>query len=456
MTDVIYSLLAFVFVIAVLVSAHEFGHFWVAKRLGVKVLRFSIGFGKPIKVWRGRDADATEYCIASLPLGGYVRMLDEREGPVEDRELHRAFNRQALWRRFAIVFAGPLSNFLLAILVYTLVFMIGVTGTKPVVGKLAAGGLAERGGFQTGDLIKRVDGSEAKTWDDAFLAIMAVSIDRADAEVEVQDSAHNARLRHLDFSRVEGDIDRENLMKFIGMQPYEVPVPSVIGQVEADGPAARAGLKAGDRITSVDDQALSEWSAWVEAVRKRPGETMTVGVERGGEKLTLNLVPESKIGKDGKTYGRIGAAVDFPTKAFEALQTTVRYWPLQALGEGLSKTGHMTWLTLGMLYSMIFGDVSVDNLSGPISIAAYAGESAGIGLTAFLDFIALISISLGVLNLLPIPVLDGGHLFFYLIEAVKGRPVSPEAELLGQRIGIAAILTLMVFAFYNDIARLLN
>lgn len=456
MADVVSSLLAFVFVIAVLVAAHEFGHFWVAKRLGVKVLRFSIGFGKPLKIWHGRDGDATEYCIASLPLGGYVRMLDEREGPVEAHERHRAFNRQALWRRFAIVFAGPFSNFILAVLVYTLVFMIGVTGTKPVVGELAAGGLAEQGGFRTGDLIIRVDGSDAKTWDEAFLAIMAASIDRADTEVEVLDSGHNTYLRHLDFSRVNGEIDRENLMTFIGMQPYEVPVPSVIGQVEPDGPAARAGLMAGDRITSVDDRPLSEWSDWVEAVRKRPGETMTVGIERGGEAQTLKLVPESKIGKDGKAYGRIGAAVDFPTQAVEALQTTVRYWPLQALGEGLAKTGHMTWLTLGMLYSMIFGDVSVDNLSGPISIAAYAGESAGIGLTAFLDFIALISISLGVLNLLPIPVLDGGHLFFYLIEAVKGRPVSPEAELFGQRIGIAAILTLMAFAFYNDIARLLN
>jgi len=455
MADIIYSTLAFVFVIAVLVSAHEFGHFWVAKRLGVKVLRFSVGFGTPIKTWRIRD-DETEYCIASIPLGGYVRMLDEREGPVEDRELHRAFNRQVLWRRFAIVFAGPLSNFLLAIVVYTLVFMIGVSGTKPVVGDIEPGGLADRGGFQPGDLITRVAGSASQTWDQTFLAIMAASVERSDTEVEVLDSGHNTRTRHLDFSRVNGHIDRPNLMTFIGMQPYRVTVPAVIGRVEANGPADLAGFKAGDRIVSVDGQALSEWDEWVDAVRKRPGKVMSVEVERGGEALVLKLVPESKTDDEGKAYGRIGAAADFPTEEFEALQTTVRYWPLKALGEGLSKTADMTKLTLGMLYSMIFGDVSSENLSGPISIAAYAGESASIGLTAFLDFIALISISLGVLNLLPIPVLDGGHLFFYLIEAVKGRPVSPEVELLGQRIGIAAILMLMVFAFYNDIARLLN
>jgi len=455
MIDVVYSILAFVFVIAVLVSVHEFGHFWVAKRLGVKVLRFSIGFGRPIKTWRPRD-DETEYCIAVIPLGGYVRMLDEREGPVEDYDLHRAFNRQALWRRFAIVFAGPLSNFLLAIMVYTVVFMIGVSGMRPVVGEITPDGLAAQGGFQTGDLITRVGDSSAKTWDDAFLAIMSASIGRADTEIEVRDNAHNTRVRHLDFSRVNGHIDRPNLMTFIGMRPYEVSVPAIIGRVEPNGPADQAGFKAGDRIISVDDHPLTEWGEWVDAVRDRPGQHMTVVVDRAGEALTLKLVPESLTDKDGTAYGRIGAAVDFPTEAFDALRTTVRYWPLQAFGEGLAKTGHMTWLTLGMLYSMIFGDVSVDNLSGPISIAAYAGESASIGITAFLEFIALISISLGVLNLLPIPVLDGGHLFFYLVEAIKGRPVSPEIELFGQRIGIAAILVLMVFAFYNDIARLLN
>lgn len=455
MIDVVYSILAFVFVIAVLVSAHEYGHFWVAKRLGVKVLRFSIGFGAPLKTWRARD-DETEYCIASIPLGGYVRMLDEREGPVEDHEQHRAFNRQALWKRVAIVFAGPLSNFLLAALVYTLVFMIGVSGMRPIVGEVTPDGLAAQGGFQTGDVITRVGDSSATTWDDAFLAIMSASIDRADTEIEVKDSARNLQVRHLDFSHVAGHIDRPNLMTFIGMQPYKVVIPAVIGRVEPSGPADLAGFKAGDRIISVDDQPLKDWSEWVDVVRRHPGEPMTVDIDRGGEGLALKLVPESLTGKNGSAYGRIGAAVDFPTEAFDALRTTVRYWPLQAFGEGIAKTGHMTGLTLSMLYNMIFGDVSADNLSGPISIAAYAGESAGIGLTAFLEFIALISISLGVLNLLPIPVLDGGHLFFYLIEGIKGRPVSPEVELLGQRIGIAAILMLMVFAFYNDIARLLN
>ncbi len=448
------SLIAFVVVIAILVTVHEYGHFWVARRLGVKVLRFSIGFGRPLWQWR-RGEDATEYVIAAIPLGGYVRMLDGREGPVDPSERHRAFDRQPLRVRVAIVLAGPLANFLLAIVAYAIVFMIGVTGLKPVVGEVTPGSLAAQGGFRAGDLIERVGDRSVATWNEAFLAIVDASLNRSPIDVDVVDAEERPQRRRIDFSAVAGEIDRENLMNYIGIAPYRIEIPPLIGAVEEGGAASRAGLSAGDRIVEADGVPITDWGQWVEYVRARPGRTIEVVVsDARGQRRTLSLTPDALETSGGRIIGRIGAAVDYPEDDVAAMQTTVRYGPVRALGAGVEKTWAMTLLTLRMLANMVFGDVSVDNLSGPISIAQFAGQSASLGAASFIGFIALISISLGVLNLLPIPVLDGGHLLFYLIEGIKGGPLSAQAEALGQRIGLAFILGLMFIAFYNDIARL--
>ncbi len=454
MSEWMTSLFSFILVIAVLVTVHEFGHFWVARRLGIKVLKFSIGFGKPLLRRRGGD---TEYVLAAIPLGGYVKMLDEREGPVAKEELARAFNRQTLAVRSAVVLAGPVFNFLLAIAAYALVFMVGVTGLKPIVGEVTPASLAEQGGFQAGDQMQTIAGHPVKTWDEAFLAIMEASLARKDVDVEVLDSAQSERSRHIRFSTLNEDIDRENLITFIGMAPFRLAIPPLIGDIVSGGAAEKAGLLAGDRIIAADGEDIADWRDWVHYVRSRPGMTIDLIVRRdAGETRHLLLVPEPVSSSSGEEIGQIGASVVYPREQLAALQTTVRYGPVQALLSAVDKTWSMTKLTLTMLANMFFGDVSMDNLSGPISIAQFAGQSASLGMTSFLGFIALISISLGVLNLLPIPVLDGGHLFFYACEAVLGRPLSAAAEAMGQRIGMAIILALMLVAFYNDFARILG
>ena len=448
------SLLAFVVVIAILVTVHEYGHFWVARRLGVKVLRFSIGFGRTLWSRRARDGE-TEYVIAAIPLGGYVKMLDEREGPVDASELDRAFNRQPLRVRIAVVLAGPLSNFVLAIVAYTLVFMIGVTGLKPIVGEVTPGSLADRGGFASGDLIERVDGHPVATWNEAFLSIIDASLKTEVVTIDVLDAEHRPRVRRIDFASVQGKVDRDNLMNYIGIAPYRIVIPPVIGGLEDGGAASRAGLRIGDRIVSADGEPIEDWGQWVEYVRARPGKTIDlVVVGQDGRHRELSLTPAPLETSGGTVIGRIGAAVDYPEEDLAAMQTTVRHGPVGALSAAIGKTWSMTLLTFRMLANMVTGNVSVDNLSGPISIAQFAGQSANLGAASFIGFIALISISLGVLNLLPVPVLDGGHLLFYLIEGVQGRPLSMQAEAIGQRIGLAFILGLMVIAFYNDIARL--
>lgn len=449
------SLFFFIVAIALLITVHEFGHFWVARRLGVKVLRFSIGFGKPLWLTR-RGPDQTEYVIAAIPMGGYVRMLDEREGEVAEHERHRAFNRQSVAKRFAIVSAGPLFNFLLAIAAYWLVFVIGVTALKPIVGEVAPNSVAARGGFAAGDVIIAVEGKPVDTWQNTVMDLVDEVLDDRDVQVKVRDAAGVERERGLDLRSTEKELKQGNMLDILGIKPQQLVIKAVIGQLEPGEPAERAGMKIGDRIVGCDGNPVPDWETWVVCVRKHAGQRLLVEVDRGGNILSLEVEPRLLKGKDGD-QGFVGAGVAMPKEdADDQLLTLIRYSPLTALGKAGEKTWEMSVMTLRMLWGMLVGRVSVSNISGPISIAKYAGYSAHAGGTAFLTFLAIISLSLGVLNLLPIPVLDGGHLFYYLIELVKGSPLSDAAQTLGQRIGIAALLILMVIAFYNDIAQFVD
>jgi regulator of sigma E protease len=453
--SILSSLFFFIVAIGLLIAIHEYGHFWVARKLGVKVLRYSIGFGKPLWMTR-RGPDQTEYVVAAIPLGGYVRMLDEREGEVSAHELHRAFNRQPVAKRFAIVSAGPVFNFLLAIVAYWMVFVIGVTALKPIVGEVAPDSVAAHGGFAIGDVIVAVEGQPIDNWQSAVLVLLDKVLDDNTVHVKVRDAAGVEKDRTLDLKSVEKELKQGNMLDILGIQPQRPVIKALIGKLEPGEAAERAGMKVGDLVVSCDGRTIPGWEAWVECVRNHADQSIQVQVERNGEKLSLQVEPRLLKAKDGD-HGYVGAGVALPQEGVDKqLLSVTRYSPLVALGKAADKTWEMSVLTLRMLWGMVDGRVSLSNISGPISIAKYAGYSAHIGGTAFLTFLAVISLSLGVLNLLPIPVLDGGHLFYYLIEIVKGSPVSDAAQALGQRIGIAALLILMVIALYNDLAQFID
>ncbi len=458
MFDILFSIGAFVVALGLLVVVHEFGHYWVARKLGVKVLRFSVGFGKPI--WtRVAGPEKIEYTLSAIPLGGYVKMLDEREGEVPEEELPRAFNRQPVAKRFAIVAAGPAFNFLFAILAYAVIFMAGVNGVKPVVGEVLPGSIAAEAGLRPGDEIVRVDGVETPSWERARMALMQAAVDQPMIRLEVQ--GEDRMLRELTLDTTQLDFlqdEKTDILEQIGVLPWRPRIPPSIAEVLPDGAAAEAGLKKGDRILAANGQPVTDVRSWVEFVRAHPGEPIRLTVERDGKPLELTVTPREKTDDAGERYGFIGVqnVVEIPEDIRQKMLVTERYGPLQALAQGVEKTWDMSVLTLKVLGKLIVGEASIKNLSGPITIAKYAGISAQIGIEPFFAFLAVISISLGVLNLLPIPMLDGGHLFYYLIEIVKGSPVSEQVEELGQRIGLALLLMLMSVAFYNDILRLLE
>lgn len=448
------SVLALIVTLGVLITVHEFGHFWVARRLGVKVTKFSIGFGKPL--WRRQSQDGVEYVIAALPLGGYVKMLDEREGDVPEAELHRAFNRKPVGSRIAIVLAGPLFNFLFAILAYACMFVIGVPGVKPLLDQPVAGSLAEAGGFRKGDLIVAIDGQPTP----ALSSVMLALVDRAMAEdvvrFEVQDADDRMRIRTLDLRDGQMDTDDARIFERVGLTPWQLVLPAVIGQVMPDGAAARAGLQAGDRILLANSEPVMDWKHWRSIIERYPGQSLTVRIEREGSEQVLELIPDSRETRQGGQVGFIGAVADVPPDLAEDLQVVVRYGPLDAMSAAIGKTWDMSLLTLRMLGRMLIGKASLENLSGPLTIAQFAGQAASAGLIAFLSLLALVSISLGVLNLLPVPVLDGGHLLYYLIEAIKGSPLSEALQHMGQQVGIVVLLLLMGLALFNDFNRLLG
>jgi regulator of sigma E protease len=420
----------------------------------VKVLRFSVGFGKSL--WTRRfGRDATEWVVAAFPLGGYVKMLDEREGAVAAPDLPRAFNRQPVWRRFAIVVAGPAANFALAVVLYWALFIHGVPGLKPVLAEPPAATAARAVGFASGDTILRIDGEPVPTWQDARWLLLKRAVQKSVVSIEVQGANGNIDWRKLDLSTLTpADLDSD-FLRTLGLMRQQPRLKPVIGEIVAGGAAQRAGLKAGDEIVAIDGRRIEGWDELVSRVRARPGAPLQFEVQRaGGSPQTIAITPEP-VAEGGGRIGRIGAAPRVDRAALAGMIVDVRYGPAESLVRALDKTWDTSVFSLKMLGKMIVGDISLRNLSGPITIADYAGQSAQSGVASYLMFLALISISLGVLNLLPIPLLDGGHLMYYTIEIFKGRPLSERTIEIGQHVGMALLFTLMAFALYNDITRLL-
>ncbi|MDR5900693.1 RIP metalloprotease RseP [Halomonas icarae] len=449
---VIQNILAVVVVLGLLVTFHEFGHFWVARRCGVKVLRFSVGFGTPI--WSRHDRQGTEYAIAAIPLGGYVKMLDEREGDVSPDELDRAFNRKSVWQRIAIVAAGPLANFLLALVAYWMLFVAGTVTVAPVIGEVAPGSPAERGGLRVDHEITAVQGEAVRSWEEINLKLVAAIGEPEALSIATRPNATAEPREH----RVPVDNwlvrqDPPQPLVTLGVTPWRPPIPAVLDQVVEGEAAALAGLEAGDEILRVDGQPVDGWRDFVESVRAHPGEPLELEVSREGRRLTLTVTPGRRELDEGISIGYVGAGV-VPVEWPEEYRREIRYGPVAAVGEAFSRTGEMILLTFDAVRKMLVGLISPSNLSGPITIAQISGDSARAGLESFVSFLAYLSISLGVFNLLPIPVLDGGHLLYYAMELVRGRPVSERTQAIGLRIGLALVAGLMLMAIYFDLMRL--
>ena len=447
------TLLAFIVAIVVLVAFHEYGHYWVARLCGVKVLRFSIGFGK-ILYTRKFVGGETEWVISAIPLGGYVKMLDEREGEVKPEDLPRAFNRQPVLRRMAIVAAGPLANLLLAILFYWGLFIYGVPGLKPVIGNVAPATPAAAAQLRAQETIVSINGTETPSWQEVRWVLLDSVLQGDGAKLEIRTPQGEVMQRVLDISTLTAaDLDSDFARK-LGLHPYQPVVRPVIGKLVDGGVAQYAGLKVGDSILSANGEAIADWEAWVEMVRSHPGSLLHLEIKREGHLMTLDLTPAA-VAEGDKQVGKIGAAPRIEQQEFDALMTEVRYPPIKALGQAVRKTWETAVVSLQMMGRMIVGQVSLKNLSGPVTIADYAGQSAHMGLGAYLSFLALISISLGVLNLLPVPLLDGGHLLYYAVEMIKGSPVPERLWDAGQKVGIALLFTLMALALFNDFSRLI-
>jgi len=447
-------LIPFVLGLGLLILVHELGHYLVARWCGVKVLRFSIGFGRPLVSWRA-GKDRTEWALAAFPLGGYVKMLDEREGEVAPAERHRAFNRQSVGRRFAVVAAGPLANFALAIVLYWGLFATGSEELRARVALVPGTSIAMEAGVQDGDLVTAVDDEPVRSWQELRWVLLRHALDARQVTLQVQTGDAVQTLRRMDLSGVRIEEGESDLIATIGLRPWRPRIPPVIGKIVAGGAAERAGLQPGDRFVALADQPVDSWLEVVERVRERPGQALAARVVRGDRGVDATLTPEPAE-ENGARIGRIGVAVAEPAEGHEALFTVVRYGPIDGLVKALRQTWETSALSLKMIGRMITGDVSWKNLSGPVTIADYAGQTAKLGLTHYLKFLALISISLGVLNLLPIPVLDGGHLLYYTIEIIKGGPIPERVMEIGQQIGLVALAMLMAFAFYNDINRLIS
>lgn len=444
------TIVAFIGAISVLVFIHEFGHYWVARRCGVKVLRFSIGFGKVIYT---RIIGETEWVVSLIPLGGYVRMLDEREDPVPADQVQYAFNRKPVWQRMAIVAAGPIANFLLAIVLYWVVMLHGVPGLKPTLGDIPAGTPAAIAQMQAGETLVRINDEPVPSWQEVRWALLELALQQTEVRIEAW-SRNGMLVTHiLSLSGLETKDLEDDFLDKLGLHLYQPTILPVVGQFAPNSVAQAAGLQLGDVITRINDQPIHHWHELVAIVSSHANEVLRVSVLRGNVPIDLSITPraEEKTGQ-----GKFGIGPKIDKSEWDALFVEVSYPPMEALWQALRKTWETSSVSLKMFGKMLLGEVSVKNISGPVTIADYAGQSAEMGWMSYLGFLALISISLGVLNLLPIPLLDGGHLLYYAVEWIKGSAVSERGWELGQKVGIALIGTLMIFALYNDLNRLIS
>ena len=454
MSQLLVSVLSFLVAIGVLVAVHEYGHYWVARRLGVRVLRYSIGFGHRVFGWTSRKT-GIEYWLSALPLGGYVKMLDEREAPVAEADKPFAFNRVHPWRRIAIVAAGPGVNVLFAILAYWLVFMIGVPGMKPIIDTPAEGSIAARAGLASGDEITGIGGRTIADWQDLRMTLVERGLDQRTVEADVRTPGGVERRVSLDLQGVPAEPDQ--LFKALGIDLYQPPATPILDRIVSGSPAARAGLESGDRVREIDGQVIDSPGGLVDIVKAHPGETITMTIERDGQTQRIDVALAAVAGEQNDTrQGQLGAAITVDPSVFEGMRTTRQLGPIAAIPAATARTWELTALSVRLIGRMIVGDISWRNVGGPIQIATVAGQSASVGVVAFISFLAFISINLALINLLPIPVLDGGHLLYYAIEWIRGQPLSEAVQAVGQQVGMAALLLLMTVAFYNDILRLLG
>ncbi|HRQ65264.1 MAG TPA: RIP metalloprotease RseP [Xanthomonadaceae bacterium] len=434
--------------LGVLVTFHEYGHFWVARRCGVRVLRFSVGFGRPL--WKRLGKDGTEYVVAAIPLGGYVRMLDERESdePLPAEERAQAFNTKPVGQRIAIVAAGPIFNLVFAVFAFWLMFMVGKGAFLPAIGGVE--GLAAEAGLKPGDRIVAIADRSVENWGHVSMALVTMAVDRRDVAVDVRDPDQQERRVVLALSRLPATINEERVLDEIGLLPQQALAPAVIGEVVAGSAAARAGIESGDRVVAINDEPVAHWSEMVERVQAfEPAQgSLAFRVERGADRLLLRVTPRRDA--DGDVW-RIGVG-----QLARDYDVIVRHGPIAAIPAAVGETWRLTQATLGMLWRMVTGTASTRNLSGPITIARYANSSAQLGVAWFLFFLGVVSLSLAILNFLPIPILDGGHLLYYFVELVKGSPVSERTMIAGQYVGLAMLAGLMGLAFYNDIVRLVS
>jgi regulator of sigma E protease len=448
------TVIAFVVALGVLITFHELGHYCVARLAGVRVLRFSIGFGQPL--WMkvlGRDR--TEWVIGAIPLGGYVKMLDEREGEVAAAEVGRTFNRQSVWWRFAIVVAGPVANFILAIVLYSAVFMIGVQEWKPIIADPPEHTAAARAELPKSALIVKINDEPMTTWQDVRWKLLQLALAKSPARLEVVNPKQEISWHQLDLTGLtEEDLDGD-ILRRLGLLLYRPEVAPVIGGVVPDGVAERGGLLAGDRIVSIDGRVTDTWDQVVDKIRLSPNAPIGFLVERDRQNIAITLTPDA-VEERGTTIGRIGAMPKIDQDAMRNFMIEVRYGTFESVPKAVEKTWDTSVFSGKMLLKMLTGGISWHNISGPVTIAGYAGQSARLGTAPYLNFLAVISISLGILNLLPVPLLDGGNLMYYVLEIIRGRPVSERALEIGQQVGLFLLLTLMAFAFYNDISRLLS
>ncbi len=450
--SVVEQILALIVTLGILVSIHEYGHFWVARKCGVKVLRFSIGFGSPLVRWR--DRHGTEFVIAALPLGGYVKMLDEREAPVEPAELAYSFNRQSVYKRIAIAAAGPLANFLFAIAAYWIMFGVGTQTLVPVLGPIPENSPAARAGIQSGLEIVEVDGVETPGWSEVNLQLLKRLGDTGAIEFDLKEpnSADTPVSHRIVIDRwLTGEVEPDPMLA-LGFVPYRPSGPALINEVVPGGAAEQGGMQADDLVLYINDQHVADSGDFVERIQNSPGLLLEVIVEREGRQNTLLVTPEPTF-NENETIGIIGVKLQ-PVSYPQELIRTIEYGWFGSIAKAVDKTWEMTLVILNAIKKMIVGQISVENLGGPITIANAAGTSASYGLESFLNFLAYLSVSLGVLNLLPIPILDGGHLLYYFIELVRGKPLSEDKQALGLKIGMAIIACVMIFAFYNDLSRI--